>query len=237
MFKKHITAAIAIIAATLSTYGNITIYQGLGSSWIGAPTITTAGSPTAFTVAEQNYGSSAPYTLSQSFLASSPGLLDSIQLYVNGSYASNSVHLYDLGTGGNPTSYTPGSGSTSVDLLHSGEFYNIVFLGSSDPSVVELQFSGVDAVTLAAGHRYVFEIEPMVGPYIGQMTWYRSSSDVYGDGAAYRQRNALGGTPGFDMSLAVNLTPVPEPSSFTLMGLGVVLAGRALRRKYLCCAK
>jgi hypothetical protein len=237
MFNKHIAAAIAIMAATLSTYGSITTIQDLGSSWIGTPTITTGDSPTAFTVAEQNYGSSAPYALSQSFQVSSPGILNNVQLYVGGSFASNSVYLYDLGTGANPTSYTPGSGSTSADLLYSGASYNIVFFGGSSPSVLELQFSGVDAVTLAAGHRYVFEIEPMIGQYIGQSTWYRSSSDVYVDGAAYSQWNILGGTPGFDMSLAVTLTPVPEPSSFTLMGLGALLAGRAFHRKCHCCPK
>jgi hypothetical protein len=235
MFKRHTAAAIAIAAVTLSTHGSITAIQDLGSSWIGTPTIATGDSPTAFTVPEQEYGSSPPYALSQSFQVRSPGILNTLQIYVGGAFASNSVYLYDLGTGASPTSYTPGSGSTSSDLLQSGSSYNLVFLGSSNPSVLEFQFSGEDAVTLAAGHRYVFEIDPRVGQNIGQMTWYRSSSDVYADGAAYSQWNILGGTPGFDMSLAVTLTPVPEPSPFTLIALGVVITGSAFRRKYRCC--
>jgi hypothetical protein len=228
MHKTYLAGATAVLIATSNLRGGITASQGLGSNWIGTPAILTASSPAQFTLPEANYGDSAPYSLSQSFLVTGSGTLDNIQLYVSGSFASNTIHIYDLGTGATPGSYTPGSGSTSADLLIHHQFQ---YFGGTDASVLKLQFSGADAISLAAGHRYVFEIDPMVGPYIGPMTWYRSSADLYADGAAYRQQSGLNASLGLDMSLAVNVIPVPEPSSFLLAGLGFLLGERALSRK------
>jgi len=201
-----IAAALAMTAVTLSTHAAVTATQGLGGSWVGTPSIVTSDPPTVFTIPETSYVANSQTNLAQSFTVTNAQSLTNIQIYISGAAVSNTIHLFDLGlaNAGNPASFTPGSAPTSADLFSAGLGFQY---NGGGANVLRLQFSGADAVALTAGHEYAFEIDPQAD---GQMAWYRSTSDVYVAGEAYRGRSLLN-AGGRDLALAVTFASAPPP--------------------------
>ncbi|MFO1475216.1 MAG: YDG domain-containing protein [Verrucomicrobiota bacterium] len=180
--------------------------QNLGANWVGAPTISVAGTPSSNP--EGNWGSSAPYSLGQSFTAPVSGTLSSIQMYVTGKNTTNVLYLYDMGVSmryaaAQPSAITPGSNGVGGNLLSSN--LSIVIANQSNPSVMQLTFSGADAVPIIGGHEYLLNVGSLTSG--SQTYWHRSSgaSDLYAGGAGYRQNSLINGSSSIDFYLAISL--------------------------------
>jgi glucuronoarabinoxylan endo-1,4-beta-xylanase len=210
---------MAALFLSVEAEANVSVYQNLGANWVGTPTIMVANQPSInLNSAESNWGSSAPYSLGQSFTATVSGTLTNIQMYVTGKNTTNVLYLYDMGpaiqyAAAQPSAIVPGS--NSVTTVVSGNLLStnlqIVVTNMSGPQVVELAFSGVDAVQLVGGHEYYFSLVSLNSG--SQMYWYRDggSTDLYPGGAAYRQNSLINGSKTTDFSLAVTLINTSAP--------------------------
>lgn len=203
-------------------HAGITVQQNLGpgaTSWPGSPIISTTSAPNSqATVGE---GFSAPATShGQTFTVPLGGnyTLETICLYAGGGTGTSgaapvTVNLYDLGaiTAPNPNPY-----SSNTNLLGSGSGVPITYT-SQTTGLLKLDFTGADQVTLGAGHLYAFEISGTSGT--NPLSWYRTTSDTYAGGAAYRNRGWINGTNARDFALAVYGTATtnePTPANCTV---------------------
>jgi glucuronoarabinoxylan endo-1,4-beta-xylanase len=210
-----ISAAWLLIV--LQVNAGVQVAQNLGANWVGSPTIMVADNPSVnLASAESNWGGGPPYSLGQSFTAPVSGQLTNIQLYVTGKNTTNALYLFDMGVAmqyaaGPPATIIPGTNSVSPNLLSSN--LTIFVPNTANPSVMQLTFSGADAVNLIGGRQYYFLMVSLNSG--GQMFWHRSGggSDVYSGGTAYRQNGLLNGSKTTDFSLAVSLvnTSAPPP--------------------------
>jgi glucuronoarabinoxylan endo-1,4-beta-xylanase len=201
-------ATVVLFVISVQAYANVTVTQNLGGNWVGSPTIMVANNPsTTLNGTESNWGNSAPYTLGQSFTTPVSGVLTNIQLYVTGKNTTNILYLYDMGPAiqylySQPSQITPGSNGISGNLLSTN--LAIVVPTTSSASVMQITFSGVDAVPLIGGHQYMFDMVSLSSP---AMWWDRDGggSDIYSGGMAYRQDSKFNGGTTTDFSLAVTL--------------------------------
>ena len=205
---------LVLLLAT-PAFGGVTVTQNVSPAatvWPGAPIISTAKNPATDLTVGESFG--AAVTNSQTFTI--PGTdnysLDSIALYVGGGTGTTAsgklaLNLYDLGgrVAPNPSSYAAG-----VNLLGGGNGLPIAYTTQSN-GVLRLDFTGSDRVQLIAGHMYAFEVAGASGTT--PMNWFRTVSDTYAGGAAYRNRSWINGTNARDFGLAVygavNTEPVP----------------------------
>jgi glucuronoarabinoxylan endo-1,4-beta-xylanase len=198
-----------LMASAGAAHAAVSVTQNLGPNWVGSPTVMVTNNPSVHLAsAESNWGSSPPYSLGQSFTAPVSGQLTNIQLYVTGKNTTNVLYVYDMGVAmkyaaAQPTVIIPGSNGISGNLLSSN--LTIVVPNTANPSVMQITFTGADAVPLIGGHQYYFRLDSLHGG--GQMYWHRSggSTDLYAGGTAYRQNSLLNGSKTTDFSLAVSL--------------------------------
>lgn len=210
--KALILALVWVSGARASA--SVTVAVNLGANWVGTPTDMTASQPSVnFNSAENNWGGSAPYSLGQSFTATVSGVLTNIQMYFEGNSTTNVLSLYDMGPaiqylGSQPSPMIPGSNGVSGNLLSAN--LSVYVTNMSNPSVIQLSFSGADAVQITGGHEYLFDVSPVTG---SQQYWFRDGggTDIYGGGAAYRQNSFLNGSTSYDFSLAVTLVNTSAP--------------------------
>jgi hypothetical protein len=231
---------LSAVALAASARAGVTEADGLGSSWIGSPTFMTVTSPTLGTSAEGNYGSGGSGSrggLAQSFVNTTAGTLNNIQLSVGGTAGAGfNIFLYDLGSA---SGYTPATSATFspgslTDLLSAGAGFSYAGGGGGAQSVLQLSFSGADAVSLSANEVYGFTIEPTTA---AAMTWYRGGATAFTGGQAYRLGQFSAGNYGainggireFDFALTV--TPVPEPATMALVGFSALVGSCILRRR------
>src|SRR5215472_9129357 len=187
---------------------SVFITQNLGANWLGNPTVEVANQPSVnLNSTESNWGGSPPYSLGQSFTATVSGTLTNIQLYVTGKNTTNILYLYDLGPAiqylqSQPGAIIPGSNGVSGNLFSTN--LAIAVPTTANASVMQLAFSGADAVQLVGGHEYYFA---MVSLTASAMWWDRDGggTDIYPGGTAYRQNSLINGSPTTDFSLAVTL--------------------------------
>jgi glucuronoarabinoxylan endo-1,4-beta-xylanase len=211
-FRNHplqrLIIPIVSLALGLRAFAAVSITQNLGANWVGSPTIMVATNPsTTLNSTEGNWGSSAPYELGQSFTATVSGTLTNIQIYGTGRNTTNILYLYDMGPAiqylaSQPAVITPGSNGVGGNLFSSN--LTIAVPSTASASVMELTFSGADAVPLIGGHEYLFDI---VSLSASGMYWDRDGggTDVYPGGMAYRQNSEFNGGTTTDFSLAVTL--------------------------------
>ena len=210
---------IAALSFCVPAYASVVVIQNLGPNWVGNPTIMVANQPSInLNSAESNWGGSPPYSLGQSFTATVSGTLTNIQMYVTGKNTTNALYLYDMGPAIQYAPSPPGSivpGSNGVTTIVSGNLLSTNLLigvtNMSGPQVMELTFSGADAVQLVGGHEYYFSLVSLSSG--SQMYWYRDggSTDLYAGGAGYRQNSLINGSKTTDFSLAVTLINTSAP--------------------------
>jgi hypothetical protein len=240
--KNHIKtlALLSALALAVPVRASVSETDGLGTSWLGTPTFQT-GLPTVFTTSEGNFGSTGGAggfgALAQTFTLSTSGILQDIQLVLAGSTQTFHVELYDLGAypgSGYPatsSTYTP---SSLTSLLAVGDTFTYNGGASGAQNVARLTFSGADAnITLNAGELYALQIDPTAAQ---TAFWARDGVQTV-TGQAYRMNQFSAGNMGAlngairDLGLAVIVTPVPEPASMTLMGLGTLAGLMFIRRR------
>jgi glucuronoarabinoxylan endo-1,4-beta-xylanase len=198
----------ALLISNLPAWASVSVTQNLGGNWVGNPTAEVANQPSStLNSTESNWGSSAPYSLGQSFTAPVSGLLTNIQLYVTGKNTTNILYLYDMGPAiqyleSQPSPIVPGSNGVSGNLFSTNLM--IAVPSTANASVMQLTFSGADAVQLTGGHEYYFS---MVSLTASAMWWDRDGggTDLYSGGAAYRQNSFINGSKTTDFSLAVTM--------------------------------
>ena len=205
---RRVASLAFLFLFILQARSSVTVTQNLGAEWVGNPTVEVADQPSVnLNSTESNWGSSAPYSLGQTFTTPVSGTLSNIELYVTGKNTTNILYLYDLGPAiqflqSQPSVIISGSNAVSANLLSTNLMVAVPSTGSA--SVMQLTFSGADAVQLIGGHEYYFA---MVSLSASSMWWDRDggSTDVYAGGAAYRQNSFINGSKTTDFSLAVVL--------------------------------
>jgi hypothetical protein len=241
---KTTVVALTISSALLVASAQNVIFtgSGQGANWVGTPTLQT-GSPGTFTIGENNYTASPSVLpmLGQTFTATISGTLSDIQILASGAGGNNYVYLWDLGAASSyaavsgasmPSSLStlPGYSSFSyANLFSDGSYFN--WGGSGNIFVRTLTFPG-QTISLTAGDLYYFGIAPNLTSAV--ITWQRVSTDPYSGGAAYREGGVINGTPGIrDFGMAVDITPIPEPSTLALISLvgGAALLGWRQKRQ------
>ena len=113
------------------------------------------------------------------------------------------MNLHDLGaqTAPNPSPYT--ASIAGANLLGSGAGLPVSY-SSQAAGVLEFDFTGADQVSLQQGHTYAFELTGVSGTT--PVAWYRTTSDTYSGGAAYRNQSWINNNNARDFSLAVYAT-------------------------------
>ena len=91
--------------------------------------------------------------------------------------------------------------------------------------------TGNSNIQLTSGHLYYFGIAP--NDTANTVTWQRISSDPYAGGMAYRENSWLLGSGVRDFALAIDVAPVPEPSTLALLTVagGMVVLARRQKRQ------
>jgi glucuronoarabinoxylan endo-1,4-beta-xylanase len=213
---------MGVLLSGASAWAGVTVRQNVApapTSWPGAPIIATVSNPTSQATVAEDF--SAPATsCGQTFTvpAGSNYLLDTISLYAGGGNGTSvsapvTLNLYDLGgqTAPNPQTY-----SSSANLLGGGNGLAITYTTQA-AGVLQFDFADSDRVILAAGHMYAFEISGLSGTRPVQ--WYRTISDTYTGGAAYRNRSWINGVNARDFATAVYgtvTTAQPPPTQCTV---------------------
>ncbi|HEY6401087.1 MAG TPA: hypothetical protein VI479_06745, partial [Blastocatellia bacterium] len=206
-----------VLMAGARGFAGVTVTQNVGpgaTSWPGAPIISTLSNPSAQATVGESFGGATSYGQTFTIPPGANYKLQTIYLYVGGGTgttgaATITLNLYYLGArlAPNPNSYSPG-----VDLFGSGAGLPITYTPQPN-GLIRLDFTGADQVVLRAGRMYAFGISGANGT--SPMNWFRSISDTYVGGAAYRNRSWINGNNARDFALAVygevtNEQPAPS---------------------------
>src|SRR5262245_26202744 len=214
---------LMIMLTAWPAYAGVTITQNLGpgaTSWPDTPLLQTVSNPSSQLIVGESFGGAT--NLSETFTVPGPNnySLQTIYLYVGGGTGTTStatirLNLYDLGgrVAPNPSSYGPG-----FNLFGEGQGLPITYTTQAN-GLLRLEFDGPDQALLIAGHLYAFELAGASGTT--PMNSFRTISDTYSGGAAYRNRAWINGNNARDFGMAVygviNTNPVP-PTQATVNG-------------------
>ena len=175
--------------------------------------------------------------LGQIFQTSSNVVLDAITVVgtLSSSTGDYTPYLFDLGTG-TYNSYS----SSLLDLSSYANMLGSLTFGltfQTGTNFVKLDFTGTDQVTLIGNHSYAFAL--LAPSANANFNWQRSNGTTsYADGAGFQATSITGTATSSGMGgsvrnpyLAVYTLPVPEPTSITLMGLGLLATTFFIRRR------
>ncbi len=204
-----------------TSHAGVTVAQNVSvgaTAWPGSPIISTVSDPSSQATVSEEFGgpSTANTNLSETFtIITTNFTLQTIDIYAGGGTGTGpgtnlTLNLYDLGaqTAPNPSSYT--ASITGGNLFRSGAGLPVSYT-SQGAGVLEFDFNGADQVTLQQGHMYAFELTGVKGTT--PVAWYRTTSDTYSGGAAYRNQSWINGNNGRDFSLAIYATVAAGNSS------------------------
>jgi len=216
-------AFLVMISALTSAFAGVTVTQNIApsaTSWPNTPLLQTVTNPSSQLIVGESFG--AATSIAETFTVPGPSnySLATVYLYVGGgsgttTTATVTLNLYDLGgrVAPNPSSYSP-----NFSLLGDGKGLPITYTTQAN-GLLRLDFDGSDQALLIAGHMYAFELDGVSGT--NPLNWFRTISDTYAGGAAYRNRSWINGTNARDFGVAVygvvNTNPVP-PTVATING-------------------
>jgi hypothetical protein len=187
-----VVASMALLSGA-QAFAGITVVAGTGpgaTSWPGTPILSTLGNPSTNTGSNVNFGTTNT-SMGQSFLIPAGASYTLTSIYVFGTTAGSSpinVSLYDLGTIAAPG---PDSYTATGNIIGGGS--PVVLTGypaQGTAGILQLNFTDVDQVTLAAGHMYLLEFAGAAGTT--SITLPRGFSNPYSNGNAYLNRSAIG---------------------------------------------
>lgn len=203
--------AALLLAVTVARAG-VTVTQNVSpgaTGWPGSPVISTLSNPSGTATVGESFNSSNT-NLAQTFTVTTTNyVLQTMDLYVGGGTGTGSgtnlnLNLYDLGTQTAPNPSPYAANIIGGNLLGSGAGLPISYSLQAN-AILKLDFTGADQVVLQNGHEYAFEISGVQGTL--PALWYRSGSDTYSGGAAYRNQAWINGSNARDFALAVYGTP------------------------------
>jgi len=222
MRSKRVLGLLVALAAA-PAFAGVTVTQNGGPgapSWPGTPIIQTVSDPSSQLPVGESFAGAT--SIAETFTVSGSGnySLQTVYLYAGGGTGTSAtatlvVNLYDLGgqTAPNPSSYSP-----NLSLFGAGQGLAISYTPQPN-GLLRLDFDGADQALLIAGHMYAFELDGVSGTT--PINWFRTTSDTYPGGAAYRDRSWINGTSARDFGMALygvpNTSPVP-PTQATING-------------------
>jgi hypothetical protein len=226
---------VAHAGLTYSTYADQPTFNG-------TPALQTTATPQASDTVNQQVSTGT--SLAQTIVTGASGFqLDAIDIYSGGKGGGTAtLNIYPNPVGGADTDGFVNT-SFSTDLLNGGAGLPFTFNGSGGAQYIHLDLTGADEITLAPNTKYAIELDVTSG----QFSWLRSSAGTYPNGNLYQgaselnfngtppangrgERDQVGGTPQRDGGMALFAT-VPEPTSFVLIGIGVVAFTAGARRR------
>jgi glucuronoarabinoxylan endo-1,4-beta-xylanase len=213
--KRNGVLALLLACAVAPAFAGVTVTENTGpaaAGWPGSPLIQTVSSPSSQLPVGESFA--AATSIAETFTVSGPNnySLQTVYLYVGGgagtsAAATVTLNLYDLGGQIAPN---PGSYSPNLSLFGGGQGLAISYTPQPN-GLLRLDFDGSDQALLIAGHMYAFELDGVSGTT--PMSWFRTISDTYPGGAAYRNRAWINGNSGRDFGMAlygvINTNPVP----------------------------
>lgn len=232
--KIQIALLTTILMGTVPGFANVTVTQNVGqsaTSWPAGALIQVGSNPSTQQTVGESFGSGVT-SLAQTFTVpkGSNYLLQSAYLYVGtgtGTSASApvTINLYDLGV----VTTAPSTYPASDNLIGGGTGVSINYTVQS-PGLLRLDFTGNDQIVFGAGHMYALELAGTSNTT--PLYWYRTTSDLYSGGAAYRNRGFINGTSARDFSLALfaAATTAPATTAPTVIGVSTI-NGAVLHQK------
>jgi len=220
--KLNVMFGLSVLAVA-PVFAGVSVSQNIGpgaASWPDTPLLQTVSSPSSQLVVGESF--SAATSIAETFTV--PGSnnysLRTVYLYVGGGTGADetarvTLNLYDLGgrLAPNPPAYSP-----NFNLFGGGSGLAITYTMQPN-GLLRLDFDGGDEAQLIAGHMYALELAGVSGTT--PLSWFRTTSDTYSGGAAYRNRAWINGTSARDFGMAVygvvSTDPVP-PAQATIDG-------------------
>lgn len=178
--------------------------------------------------------------LGQSFTATASGNIDAISFGVTRMYAGldgvvNVYQMFDgdgVTPGANPTRFRNGNPDWMSDAIATIPFntttVNINSSGDGN-NMYTFNLSGTDLIPVSSGATYMVSIEGAGSTGNNLVFWDKVDSGTYAAGTYGVPDGGTTTVGGRDALLAVNISPVPEPSAALLGGLG--LLGLLRRRR------
>jgi len=242
--KKSITTTALcgglLAVASLSAQANVTLSVDStttqsSTSWGGSPAGTLAQSIDTPNLQNSQDGGVSSGIIFKAGSSFTLGAIEIDQASMTGGAGVFNLFMYDLGSSyalpaGNPVYTFTGSESS---LITAG--LNVTLPNTAQFDV--FTFSGADNVSLNAGDSYLFDLVAADG--ISSLGWRRGPITANQDIAVNSVVVGAAGTGLNNGGTAANRTPVaaffaapvPEPSSFALIGGGIALLGAIRRRK------
>jgi glucuronoarabinoxylan endo-1,4-beta-xylanase len=219
-FELRVMFGLMVLAVE-PAFGGVTVTQNTGpgaTGWPDTPLVQTVSSPSSQLVVGESFGAATSIAETFTVPGSNNYSLRTVYLYAGGGTGTTesagvTLNLYDLGgrAAPNPPSYSP-----NFNLFGGGSGLAITYTMQPN-GLLRLDFDGGDEALLVAGHMYALELAGVSGTT--PLSWFRTTSDTYSGGAAYRNRTWINGTSGRDFGMAVygvvSTAPVP-PTQATI---------------------
>lgn len=207
VLRTLLFTTVLLLMTDTGAFGGVTVTQNLGpgaTAWLDSPIVSTVTNPSAQGVVGESFAGGGASALSETFTVPSGSdyQLQTIFLYAGGgtgtsTTATVTLNLYYLGgrLAPNPNTY-----STGFNLLGNGSGLPITY--TTQPNgLLRLDFTESDQIVLRGGRMYAFSISGVNGT--SPITWFRTASDTYAGGAAYRNSSWINGNSARDFALAL----------------------------------